>query len=151
MKTTDIADKRIRKRGHVEFHFFDEVYRVYLVVMISPPKIIKKFLEDIELHDIETLLLDTSSGYTIVVNSDTCKGESNLTVIWMHEWNLPCLVHELTHLTMLTFDEKGVPIRVENQETFAYYIEQWFKRITEVYNSSNRKHDKLKLQSKEKN
>lgn len=130
---TDIADKRILTKERTELHFFDEVYRVYVVFLICSEEDAIKFCRGYGLKDVESLNFAGSSGYTIVFDEDTCDSDSRATLVWLRKRHLPCLVHELAHLTMITFGQKDIPIRAENQETFAYYIEHWVKRITEVW------------------
>lgn len=146
---TDILDKRKLSKDYMELHFFDEVYRIYLVVMISSREDFKKFVIDQGFKDPESLNFEGSSGYTIVFDQNTADTKSLFTLIWMQERHIPCLVHELAHLTMITFNEKDVPIRIENQETFAYYIEHWVKRITEVWTPPRVKRDKVNKVIKE--
>ena len=146
---TDIKAKRVLTKKRTELHFFDEVYRVYLVFMVCPPEEVLRFCKDHDLKDPDSLNFDGSSGYTIVFNKDTCGDGSELTLPWMRERHLPCLVHELAHLTMMTFDQKDLPIRVENQEAFAYYIEHWVKRITEVWEPKITSNKENKMSSNE--
>lgn len=133
---TDIPKYRTRTKELIELHFFDDFLRTYLVFIIGPRDKFVDFLKDHYLKEsvLDELNLQTASGYCIRLNEENCdiKGQ-NCYAIWLKERHLPCLVHELTHLTHIAFDETGIPIAVQNQETFAYYIEMWVKRITEMW------------------
>ena len=39
------------------------------------------------------------------------------------------LEHEILHLALFTFEEKGIPISYENDEILCYYQEMWIKII----------------------
>jgi hypothetical protein len=132
---TDIIDKRVRTKEHLELHFFDEVYRVYVVYIICPRDRLKPLLREYGYKkDLVDELGDSASGYCIQLNEETSmvKGQ-NCYIVWQQERHFPCLVHELTHLTMSVFDYHDIPLRIENQEVFCYYIEHWVKRIIEVW------------------
>lgn len=132
---TDIIEERIRTKERLELHFFDEVYRAYVIYVICPREQLRPLLKGYGYkEDLAEELRDNASGYCILLDAETStvKGQ-NCFVVWQRERHLPCLVHELTHLTMMIFDTHDVPIRIENQEVFCYYVEHWVKRITELW------------------
>lgn len=113
-----------------QWHFFDKVYRVWVVLLIGEPDDFYQFMEDSGYKDMEVLKQGSTSGWCIHLNSDNNDMGNYCFIIWMRKFETACFVHELTHLTMMVFDDKGVPIRNENTEAFAYYTEFWFNEIT---------------------
>lgn len=79
---------------------------------------------------VEELELEGSSGMCINICPDNANQPASSYVIWQRKYELGCLVHELTHLTMMIFEHKSVAIHWENTEAFAYYTEFWFNEIT---------------------
>lgn len=110
-----------------EWHFFDKVYRAWVVLVIGDFDSFKKFMTGTtykhtdELHD--------GAGYCIGLNSTNTTNGNDCCVIWLKRFESACLVHELSHLVMMVFDAKGVPIAQDNTESFAYYQEFWFNEI----------------------
>ncbi len=109
---------------------YEDVYRLYLTVVIDKDfNHFRDWLKDVcgykETEDMNPL----SSGYCITLTPENSTHKGRAHIIWLKYKDIPCLVHELVHLTMQIFDDKGIPIRVENGEAFAYYIEHWIKRI----------------------
>lgn len=39
------------------------------------------------------------------------------------------IAHEIVHLIMRMFHIKDVPIAIQNEETFAYHLQWWFKEV----------------------
>lgn len=54
----------------------------------------------------------------------------NVYVMWIPiQFNLSTLGHEITHLLFTMFERVGVPVSIQNQETFAYHWGWWFEEI----------------------
>jgi len=55
-----------------------------------------------------------------------------------------CLLHEVTHMVIDTFENKGLTIDTHksSQEAFAYYVEYWFKTLWRFMNESKVKKKK---------
>lgn len=119
-----------------EWHFFDKVYRVWVVLIIGDHEELIKFMEKIGYNDLDELEKRDSSGMSIVLCDDNNTMGNRAHIVWLKKYETACLVHELSHLVMAIFDDKGVPkgvpIRNENTETFAYYQEFWFNEIQRV-------------------
>jgi len=118
-----------------EWHFYDRVYRSWVVVVIGTAEEFIKFMDGTTYKYCEDLQ-PNSSGYCITLNGDNTTNGNYATIIWLKRKEYACLVHELSHLVMQIFDDKGVPLRNENTEAFAYYIEFWFNTITRAWRSS---------------
>lgn len=144
--STDIRRHRvIHEDGTMEVHFYDEFLRTYLVYMISSREYLRKFLDSSGYKEsqLEDMNLETASGYVIRMNEETCNTNQNFFLLWQQEKHIPCLAHEVTHLTLMSFDEKAIPIAIQNQETVAYFLEHWMKRILESWDYPVNKRDKL--------
>ena len=55
-------------------------------------------------------------------------------IIWVEkfDWSVSSqavLAHELIHFIMATFNDKDIPIKKENEETFAYYYAHYYTEI----------------------
>lgn len=114
---------------------FDKVYRIYVINVVGSPDDFKTFLlDEIGYTDsIDDLNADDSTGYCIETNPDNNDRGNTCFVIWLKDFTLPTLIHELTHLTMFVLDDKAVPMRRENTEALAYYLEHWFIEITRIW------------------
>lgn len=107
------------------WHFYDRVYRRWVVFCIGP---FEELLEELrgseykfvdELHD--------AKGYTIDLNH--ANSSQNCTMVWLKEYESSTLVHEICHLVMQCFSQVGVPVSQENNEAFAFYAEYWWVEL----------------------
>lgn len=114
----------------VEWNFEEKIYRRWLCLMIGPFEELKAELKEIELEDWEEL--PCAAGYNIRLTPENNKNNSSYTIIWLPKFDAGILVHELAHYVMHTFDKVGVPISLENEEAFAFYIGYWWKEIDRV-------------------
>ena len=108
-----------------QWHFFDRVYRRWVVLHIGPLEEFKEemnaceYTEMYELHD--------AKGMCIELNETNSK--QKCCYIWLKEYESATLVHEITHLVMMQFDQVGVPISRDNTEAYAFYAEYWWTQI----------------------
>lgn len=118
-----------------EWHFFDKVYRTYVIVVNGTGEQFAKFLkDDCSYTDrVDDLNLEHSTGYLIDMNSENNDAGNTCLIMWLPKQKLPTLVHELAHLCDFVFSDKGIPMRRENTEAYAYYLEHWFIEITELW------------------
>lgn len=125
-----------------QWHFFDTVYRTYVIVIQGTAAQFDKFIVDEcgYTDDVRELNSDGSIGYCVELNADNNDRGNTAIVLWMKNGDLPCLVHELTHLVMFIFSDKGIPMHREATEVFAYYLEHWFIAATEAMRDSPRGH-----------
>jgi hypothetical protein len=70
--------------------------------------------------------MEAEGFYTMLVSKDRKKKRQ---FVWIEEFNwtvydIAKMVHELCHWMMSTFNDKGIPVAYENQETMAYTM-QW--------------------------
>jgi len=116
-----------------ELFVFDEVYRVALnVVICSDTTEWDRWLDDIKFDKSERLDHTKVDGIYYRLLPEHCNG-SNGNLIMIKTKNFPVLIHEISHLIFQVFDEKGVPLRLENDEAFAYYLEFWFNKIRKAW------------------
>ena len=145
---TDIRKKRKIKDGYTELHFFDLVYRQYLIVLNCDFAKFRKFLKDDAGHDSPEAFVEDSIGYLVQMSAENNDRGNTCLILWMPDrTNMPTLVHEITHLVHFVLDGCGVPTIRENTEAVAYYTEHWFNRITRVWESLE---NNVKVNHKEK-
>jgi hypothetical protein len=114
----------------IEWHFFEKVYRVWLVVVVCSPEEFKDFMQKTGYKYVEDLRCDSAKGMCIDVRPEDNDVNNNAYVMWFREWETSTLVHEISHLCMMIFDNQGVPLSRENTEAFAFYTEYWFNEIS---------------------
>ncbi len=112
-----------------QWHFFDKVYRCWVVLVTGEHDEFVQFLKDCAYT--EEYEPGNAGACIYLCDKNTTNG-NRAYVIYLKKFEVACLVHELTHLVMMIFDEKGVPIHTENTEGYAYYVEFWFNEIQRV-------------------
>lgn len=115
-----------------EWHFYDKVYRRWVVLLVGSYEEFVKELDENGYKDMEWVKEQEPQGMAIELRPDNTTTNQNCTMLWLKEWNLATLVHEITHLVMMCFDQCLVPISRENTETFAFYTEYWFTEMTKA-------------------
>lgn len=113
-----------------QWHFYDKVFRRWVVLFIGPFNEFKYEMELCKFHESTTLY--DAKGMCIELNPENNDTNQNVTVMWLSEWEMATFVHELTHLVMMLFDQMGIPISMDNTETFAFYAEYWSTEIQRV-------------------
>lgn len=115
-------------------NMFDPVYRVVLSVIIDrDPESSNRWLDDAG-YTGERSDPNTKEGQFYALTNDNMKDGGASQFIWLRKKDLNTLSHELLHFVMYVFNDKNVPIRYENDETFAYYFEYWFNRVRKEWN-----------------
>lgn len=112
------------------WHFFDKVYRIWLVVVEGSSEDFREFLKDATYTE---PFEDGNAGALIYLCATNTTNGNRCYVLWMNDWQTGCLIHELAHLTIMVFNEKDVLLSHDNCESFAYYIEYWYNEITRVH------------------
>lgn len=110
-----------------EWHFFDKVYRRWVVLFIGGLDDFKAEMKSIGYKELDFII--DSKGMTIELCPENNDKGNDATVIWLNGYETNTLVHEITHLVMMLFDQVGVPISRDNTESFAFYSEYWFSQI----------------------
>jgi hypothetical protein len=111
----------------IQWHFYDKVYRRWLVLMLGSLTDLKEEMKTIKYKEIDDL--HDAKGMCIELGGYNNDSGQNCTIIWLKEWETATLVHEITHFVMMAFDQVGVPISRDNTESFAFYSEYWFNEI----------------------
>lgn len=122
----------------IECNLNDNVYRVSLCVVVClDTSEWDEWLNSVgytdERHDHKS-----KSAMYYRLTPDNNKMKNNNSVIFLRNQDIATLVHELTHFVFNTLDEKGVPIRIENDEAFAYYIEYWVNEVRNEWSQARR-------------
>ena len=74
----------------------------------------------------------STTAYCINVNEENNDLGNRCYIVWLNKFETACLIHELAHLVMYIFDDHGIPICIENTETFSYYQEFWFNEMSRL-------------------
>lgn len=114
-----------------EWHIFDKVYRRWVVFFIGPTDDFVAELKRCKYTD-DTDWFKGAKGACILLDSSNHDGGQDATVVWLRDFETSTLVHEVTHLAMLLFNQVGVPISLDNTEAFAFYTEYWFTQFLKV-------------------
>lgn len=109
------------------WHFYEPVFRRWVVFMIGSYKEFRQELEDCKYKEME--YIKDAKGMCIELNEETNDSGQNCTMVWLKKFEEATLVHELSHLVMFCLDQVGVPISRNNTETYAFYIEYWHTTI----------------------
>lgn len=118
-----------------EWHFYEPIYRRWVVLMIGEPQVFRNRLEELGYKHMDFINPETASGMGIRLTADNNSMGSNCFIIWLSKWSLGCLVHEISHLCIDVFDSIGVPVSVDNTEGLAFYTEYWYMQITRIHRS----------------
>lgn len=110
-----------------QWHFFDKVYRRWVVLFIGSLDEFRDEMKSIGYKDMDFII--EAKGMTIELNPESNDLKNDATVIWLNGYETTTLIHEITHLVMMLFDQVGVPISRDNTEAFAFYSEYWFSQI----------------------
>lgn len=109
-----------------QWHFFDKVYRRWVVLFIGTNEELVKELKLSGYKD-DTEWFKHALGACVELNADN--SSQNATIVWLSEYNTATLIHEIAHLVMMLFDQVGVPISRDNTEAFSFYSEYWYTTI----------------------
>lgn len=112
-----------------QWHYFDRVYRRWIVVMIGPTEDFKAEMRTIGYP--EDYIVE-SNGMCINLSSKNNNAGNDALVLWLRKFDRDTLVHEIAHLVMYIFDDLGIPISLENTEAFAHYTEYWHRELQQL-------------------
>lgn len=116
-----------------EWHFYDRVYRIWVVLCIGTIEELCEFLDGVGYKFTQEVKDDgPKQGYYLRLKPGDCTTATNMSVIWMEKYSSATLIHELTHLVTRTFDDKGVPISDDNTEAMAFYMEYWYHEMIRI-------------------
>lgn len=80
--------------------------------------------------ELEELAGDARDGFFFRILPDDNKYKTNCSFMWLKDSrNHDTILHESIHLVTSLFDERGIPLRHENDEILAYYLTYWFRTI----------------------
>lgn len=114
-----------------EWHIYDKVFRRWVVYFICTPEEFSEEIKRIGYKDDTAWFMDAKGACIELDSTNNDKGQ-NVTIVWLKEYETATLIHEISHLVMMLFDQVGVPIARENTETFAFYSEYWFTQMQKV-------------------
>lgn len=102
----------------------DEIYRAPLSVFVGKLSEFQKLLK-VNGFPEDKIPDNKADGYYI--------HHDGIRTIYMREWSSATLLHELIHHSFSVMDDRGIPIRLENDETITYYTEMMYKKIMKAY------------------
>lgn len=115
----------------------DEVYNTELNILICHEKVAEKEINALLpgglRNDVEIDVDDALGTFFTFENKALDK---RYRLIWINtkaENMKGVLAHELCHYVMRIFDDRGVPISLNNQEGFAYYYEFLFNKSIKIF------------------
>jgi len=109
------------KKKYKHYLIDDPIYKAHLSLLIGDVEEIKKYL-----LKITSLKEDFEMGEGKFFSVDDYK------IIIIKKYNIPILVHELIHYAFDVMEDRGIPIRIENDETITYYVEMTLKNILKL-------------------
>lgn len=71
----------------------------------------------------------SGKGFTMHIAPEDHKKRMTFYVLHYNGISVTDLAHEVVHLVMYTFEDRGVPISQENDEIFAYHVSFWMQTI----------------------
>lgn len=113
-----------------EWHFYEKVYRRWVVLMIGTLEEFRQSLTENGFDDMDSIV--KAKGMCVELTEDNNTANQRCNIIWLNGYETATLIHEITHLVMNCFDETNMPIDRSNTEAFAYYTEYWFTEIQRV-------------------
>ncbi|MCA9345847.1 hypothetical protein KC871_04520 [Candidatus Saccharibacteria bacterium] len=114
------------------WHFNERVYRRWVVLIEGSSEDFAKFLTDSGYKHTDELEPIVANGMCIQLTPENTDSSYDCFVVWLREWNLPTLVHEITHLVIAAMEQVNTPIHEATTEQVAYYTEYWFTEFQRV-------------------
>lgn len=112
------------------WHFYEKVYRRWVVLMIGG---FDEFKGELEANGFKEMdCIEDAKGMCVELLPENNEAGQNCTIIWLKEYETATLVHEISHLVMMCFTQTSVPISRDNTEAFAFYMEYWFAEIQRI-------------------
>jgi len=114
----------------------DKVYKVSLTVVVCPDIAQwNRSLDDVGYTGDRGT--DAADARYYRLTPDNNKMKHDTSVIFLRTKKMGPLVHELAHFVFNVFDDRGVEVRIENDEAFAYYLEYWTNGVLDAWRKQN--------------
>lgn len=65
----------------------------------------------------------------------TVRLKNNALILWVKDYNIPTLGHEIFHVVELLMEKINVPLNEQTSETYAYLIEYLWREVTKLTKS----------------
>lgn len=114
-----------------QWHIYDKVFRRWVVYFIGSAEDLVEELKRSGFNQDTEWFMD-AKGACLELTPENNSHGNNATVVWLKEYETSTLIHEISHLVMILFDQVSVPISRDNTETFAFYAEFWFTQFQRV-------------------
>ena len=108
---------------HHQFNFYTFSATLDLYINCNQEELLKNVRKKLKDKTIEFNFKVWSGCYYTLEH-----GDKQYRIVWIKnfDWSVASqalLIHELIHYVMAVFDDKGIPISKDNEETFAYFLE----------------------------
>ncbi len=109
----------MHKHTAKEYHVFDLVYRINIVLVVGCRKESSKLIKQVYEVNLDLDIDENAPGYTEMIEGDI--------YVWLEKFNdIPDsysdFVHEMFHAMTYVLDSRGVKFSVHNDEPHAYYL-----------------------------
>ena len=109
----------MHKHTAKEYHIFDLVYRINIVLVVGCREASTKLIKEIYEVDFDLNIDEGAPGYTEMLNGNI--------FVWLGKFdNTPDsysnFTHEMFHAMTYALDSRGVKFSVHNDEPHAYYL-----------------------------
>ena len=98
----------------------DPIYGASLTLCVGDLKLFEKYLKKFDFYN-QIELSKTGIGKHIFLEG--------YNIIWIKKFNLGTLFHEISHMVFSVFNSRGIPIDIQNDEVFAYYVQMTTNNI----------------------
>lgn len=116
-----------------EWHFFEPVMRRWVTLFVGPGEEFQKLLDQMGYKDdVDEHEYTRATGCCIELTAQNNDSGNNCCLIWMAEWSLATLVHEITHLVMFQMSQVHFDVDRDHSEPYAFYVEYWFTTMQRV-------------------
>ena len=125
MRNTKVKTKKLRYYKILEDVFFCRVH----VFLDGTYEDYRKKLESLGVNRPKH---EPSASDNLIYGESGSDENGNYFIYVKDQSDLGTIHHEVIHLIFRVLGSKGIPINIENEETFAYYSEYWFKKIKDL-------------------
>ena len=115
--------EKAREWSEIVTHVYDKVYMQNYYLIVDDHQLLVEFVEDqfndeVEpYHDQVASTIDCSKGI----------------VIWMKEYDVPVLIHEIIHAVNMTFSNLDITMSFSEDEHYCYYVQMLTRELMEEY------------------
>jgi len=113
---------------------YDSYYRIQ-TLYVTDCKLIdfvkkhKRQLDETSMNVLMEVIQRDPAGFHSVFHTDC----GDLYFIWIYNHkDFSVMTHEIHHMICSIFEDRDVPVGINNQEAFAYYMSFWISKFIEI-------------------